>query len=60
EDSGASILLTQRDQLDRLRPHGADRELIAIEDLLWRGWSLQEKNARRTQNLLTARAIWCT
>ncbi len=40
EDSGASILLTQRDQLDRLRPHGADRELIAIEDLLMEGMEL--------------------
>ncbi|MEE4564544.1 amino acid adenylation domain-containing protein [Paenibacillus polymyxa] len=40
EDSGASILLTQRDQLDRLRPHGADRELIAIEDLLVEGMEL--------------------
>ncbi|KAF6614189.1 amino acid adenylation domain-containing protein, partial [Paenibacillus sp. EKM101P] len=40
EDSGASILLTQRDQLDRLRPHGVDRELIAIEDLLMEGMEL--------------------
>ncbi|MEC4569501.1 AMP-binding protein, partial [Paenibacillus sp. CMAA1739] len=47
EDSGASILLTQRDQLDRLRPHGANRELIAIEDLLMDGMELTGEDCEK-------------
>ncbi|NEW07889.1 amino acid adenylation domain-containing protein [Paenibacillus sp. SYP-B3998] len=44
EDSGAALVLTQRNLLEPLRPLGAERELLGIEDVLEQAAGLSGAN----------------